>query len=330
MNRQPDTCLRWRWIGIFALLAMIASSLQAQTLWTGPGVQITHTTGQAANPTVPANTDQITPHVWITRASSLGIFNAFSQTSYGDQASPGSGTPDGSPSDTEWAIGSLDNYASLAYGSWFSVLHGSQGVGMPAVLHLISDDIYLSINFSSFANDGSCTYVRSTAAAAAPTVAITNPASGTVLAAPATVTLSASASVIGGTVTNVTFFTNSVAAGSTATLPFRLTITTLPAGSYALTAAATAAGISTTSSVVSMNVVAPVAIFITAPAISGGHFLFDHTANVGLSYVVERSSNLVRWLPVSTNSASNSPAIFIDGASLAAPQFYRVIRPPNP
>lgn len=309
---------------------MVASNLQAQTLWTGPGIQITHTTGQAANPTVPANTDQISPHVWITRAGSLGIFNAFSQTSYGAQGSQGSGAPDGSPSDTEWAIGSLDDYASLTYGSWFSMLHGSEGVGMPAVLHLISDNIYLSINFSSFANDGSYTCVRSTAAAVAPAVTITNPANGAVFAAPATVTVSASASVSGGTVTNVTFFNGGHAAGSSATPPFRLTLTNLPAGAYALTVTATAAGLSATSSVVSINVVTPVAIFITAPAISSGHFLFDYTANAGLTYVIKSSSNLGNWLPVSTNRPSNSPAIFTDGASPAARLFYQVIRQPNP
>src|SRR5579872_1872969 len=50
---------------------------------------------QSANirPPQVSNQDRLTPHVWLTRASSKGLFNAFYETSAGTL----------SPSNTEWA-----------------------------------------------------------------------------------------------------------------------------------------------------------------------------------------------------------------------------------
>ena len=113
----------------FAFALAATPLAQASTVWTGPNTNYTHSSAAAANPTLAANTDQLTANCWLTRASSLGLFNAKTQTSYGDQGTAGSGTPNGSPSDTEWAIGSIGSFASLSYGSWFSVMHGQNGVG---------------------------------------------------------------------------------------------------------------------------------------------------------------------------------------------------------
>jgi plastocyanin len=85
-------------------------------------------------------------------------------------------------------------------------------------------------------------------------VSITSPAAGTVFAAPATVTLDASAT--GATVTNVDFFTNGVLAGSSTVSPYALTLNNVEAGTYALTAVAAAAGVSATSAVVNISVIA--------------------------------------------------------------------------
>jgi Bacterial Ig domain len=406
----------------FIFLAMATLSTNATpTIWTGPNITYTHTSADASNPTLPANSDQITPNVWITRATSLGIFNAKTQTSYGAQGSQGSGTPDGSPSDTEWAIGSIDNYASLSYGSWFSVLHGADGVGQQAVLHLISENIYISIEFTSFSEGGTFTYVRSTPAVeVTPTVTITNPAAGAVFAAPATVLLGASASATGGTVTNVSFFTNSVLAGSSTVAPYTLTLNNVHVGAYALTAVATASGISATSAVVNISVVPPPSVAITNPvsgtvfaapttvqigasasvvmgsitnveffqgstflgsvmtapftftasnltagpytfeavataaglsttssvvnvtvinpspvtltntSVNSGQFSFSYNVDIGLRYVIQSSSNLMNWVPLATNTATVNPAPFSDPLSTNEIKFYRVGRLPNP
>jgi len=172
------------------------------------------------------------------------------------------------------------------------------------------------------------------AAAPTPTVAITSPESAAIFAAPASISISASASVSSGTVTNVAFFgeTNNVTTllGAAKGAPFTVTATNLATGSYALTAVATAAGISATSTVVNITVVTPVAVSNSAPGIAGGQFSFEYTANPGLTYVVESSSNLFKWLPIGTNVASNSPVIFTDSSGLGAQRFYQVVRLPNP
>ncbi len=89
----------------------------------------------------------------------------------------------------------------------------------------------------------------------APTVSITSPADGTVYAPPANVAITANAVVTGSVVTNVQFFTNGVSLGSVLTAPFSITANNLTSGSYALTAVATAVGISVTSSVVNVSVI---------------------------------------------------------------------------
>jgi hypothetical protein len=221
------------------LIVVSLPTSYAQTVWTGPSTNYVHSTADAAVPLAPASADQLTPNVWITRAALLGIFNSVTQTNYGSAGSAGSGTPKGSPSDTEWAIGSIDNYASLTYDSWFAVLPGARGTNKPAVLHLISENIYLAIEFTSFNPDGSFAYTRSTP-----------------------------------------------------------------------------------------DVVTQVAI--SALAISNGQFSFNYTANAGLTYIVESSSDLLTWLPVSTNIATNNPVIFTDTSGLSAHRFYQVIRQPSP
>jgi hypothetical protein len=77
-----------------------------------------------------------------------------------------------SPSGTQWATGFLTNYASLSYTDWNSWAKGVNAgppstVGVNAVLHLIADDIYLSVRFNSWTSGGAgggFSYTRSTPA----------------------------------------------------------------------------------------------------------------------------------------------------------------------
>jgi hypothetical protein len=120
--------------------------------------------------------------------------------------------------------------------------------------------------------------------------------------------------------------------GNVITPPFTLT-PTLAAGSYALTAAATAAGVSTTSSVVNISVVTPVAVTLINPTnLSNPNFEFTYSANVGLSYVVDRATDLVlsNWVRIATNVAASNPTNFMDTHATSSPAFYRVGRLPNP
>jgi plastocyanin len=184
-----------------------------------------------------------------------------------------------------------------------------------------------TIHASSFGMTGLVTVI---AAMPTPTVSITNPVGGAVFSAPANLTLGATAAVSSGTVTNVAFFAGTTLLGSATASPFGITASNLAANAYGLTAVATAAGVSATSAVVNITVVSPVAVSNSLPGIAGGQFSFDYTANPGLTYVVESSSNLFNWAPIATNVASNSPVIFTDSSGLGTQRFYQVVRQPNP
>ena len=130
---------------------------RAAQVWNGP--LITFTLASGANPNLPTNQDRLTPNVWITRGAFQGIYNAAAETSY---------THNFSPANTEWAYGSLANYASLTYTDWetWNIGNPPSTVGQPAVMHLISDDIYLSVTFTSWGQMGAggFSYQRSTPA----------------------------------------------------------------------------------------------------------------------------------------------------------------------
>jgi hypothetical protein len=88
-----------------------------------------------------------------------------------------------------------------------------------------------------------------------PTVALTSPSAGTSVAAPAMLSLGASASDTDGTIAKVDFYAGTTLLGTVTAAPFELTWSNVPAGSYALTAVATDDdGASTTSSAVSVSV----------------------------------------------------------------------------
>jgi hypothetical protein len=295
------------------LLCGLAPTTHATTLWTGPNTNFTQS---------PSNlTDELIPGaVSLTRNYSQWLYNPDA----GD-AGPGVGTP----TDTGWAFGTLDNYGAYYYQSFYDLRDGDLSTllpGSPMVVHLINEDIYLSLTFSAWPkNGGFFAYTRST-----PAVTITTPTNAMVFAAPAKVKIAAAAAVAGGTVTNVEFFANSVSLGSVRSAPFNLTTGNLTAGQYALTAVETAGGVSETSLTVNISVVNPVAVTLSSPRVSGGQFAFDFTANPGLDYVVQYSSNLVNWRSLTTNVATSNLVHFTDSFTSNRAQYYRVGQMPNP
>ena len=103
-----------------------------------------------------------------------------------------------------------------------------------------------------------------------PSVALTGPAGGATYTAPASVTLSATASDTDGTVSSVQFYAGATLIGTDTTSPYTATWTSVPAGTYVLKAVATDnAGATTTSGTVSIAVTAantPPTVALTAPA----------------------------------------------------------------
>jgi plastocyanin len=166
-----------------------------------------------------------------------------------------------------------------------------------------------------------------------PTVSITNPVSGAVFAAPANVTIQAPASDTDGTVTNVQFLVGSTVLSNAATAPFSAVTNNLAAGSYTLSAIASDNNGATATNQVTISVVTPVSVLLSAPrGLPPANFHFSYTANVGLRYIVQRSTNLLspNWTTLVTNTAGSGSINFTDLNASFNPEFYRVGRLPNP
>jgi hypothetical protein len=165
-----------------------------------------------------------------------------------------------------------------------------------------------------------------------PTVSITNPVSGTVFAAPASVTIQASASDTDGTVTNVQFLVGSTVLSNDVAAPFSAVTNNLAAGSYTLSAIASDNSGATATNAVTISVVTPVPVLLSAPQrLPPANFHFSYTANIGLRYIVQRSTNLLstNWITLITNTAGSGLINFTDLNATFNPGFYRVGRLPN-
>lgn len=319
---------------------MTAVQAASPTFWTGPNTNYSQATDSSTADLL------VTGAVSIKRHYQELLFNP---------AAGETGVVSGSPADTEWATATAGTLADLTtatnltyvnFGTWSSgppyTMSGSRTfnriLNVPAVLHLKNENVYLSIKFTYWGSQGQgltvadVSYTRSTPAVVlpSPTVSITNPAAATFFSAPANVKIAATAAVSSGSVTNVSFFGNGALLGSDQTSPFSLTTGSLAAGAYSLTAVAMAAGISTTSSVVNITVISPVTVLLSAPKTTNSQFSFDYSADPGLAYMVQSSSNLINWLPLVTNVASTNLVHFTDNSIPGGSQYYRVGRQPNP
>jgi plastocyanin len=163
-----------------------------------------------------------------------------------------------------------------------------------------------------------------------PTVAITNPLSAAVFAAPAAVRIQATVTAGSSAVTNVQFLVNSVVLTNEGAAPFSAVSSNLGAGSYTLTAIALDNSNRSATNSVAISVVTPVTVILSNFLKSGNNFQFDYAANIGLNYEVQRSTNLMTWLTLTTNMAASSPTVFVDLNATNDANFYRVGRLPNP
>ncbi len=269
-----------RWCAAILFGGMIVPMVsQAATIWNGPTIAFTQA---SPYPNPPGDRDQLTPNVALTRGVPIGgnggIFNAVTETSF---------IKFFSPANTEWALGSLADYATLTYTDWTTVGGGNPVHNLPnqpLVLHLISEDIYLSIQFTSLPSGPGLAYIRSTPSAAnvPPTISITTPTNGASFTAPAIIPINATANDSDGSVTNVAFFDGAVLLGQTNNTPYSV-VGSLAMGSHTLTAVATDnLGLSTTSTIVNVSVSAgnfPPTVNITNPV---DNATFGNTATVAV------------------------------------------------
>lgn len=158
--------MRAQVISTVAVIALASgAAIAVPQVWQNPTYEFVRP--NSINWTEAQYQDRITSNVWITRGNVQGIFNIAQEGFYSN----------GSPVDTEWAYGSAADWESLTFQSWVD-WHGEAPPTMldqAAVVHLITDDIYIDIMFTSWqiGPGGGFTYVRAVPApGAAATLAL--------------------------------------------------------------------------------------------------------------------------------------------------------------
>ena len=124
-------------------------------IWTGP--TLTFTKESDADHTDPANQDKITDLVVLTRGDRGSLYNVVSENS----------ATSASPAGTEWAVGTTDDLDNLEFQSLKGAADDKMKdiPGIPMVLHLLEDDIYIDVTFLSWESNnsgGGFSYERST------------------------------------------------------------------------------------------------------------------------------------------------------------------------
>ena len=130
------------------------NEISSSTIWNGPLKSFTKTDG--SNASEETNQDRLTAKVWITRGNNGGqIYNA-AQEDKSDKYK--------SPIGTEWAVGNINDLDKLIFYDFRIAIQPKNIVDKDLVLHLIEEDIYLSVKFKSWSQGqkGGFSYERST------------------------------------------------------------------------------------------------------------------------------------------------------------------------
>jgi YD repeat-containing protein len=215
-----------------------------------------YTTGSPASATITiSDNDTHPPTTSITTPSSGAVFVAPATIFIEATASD----PDGSVTKVEFFQGGtkLGEDTTAPYNfTWGNAPAGSYTLTTVATDNAGAAGTSLPVNVTVNPNS-------------APQIGITTPSSGAVFIAPASITISATASDADGSVTKVEFFQGSTKLGEAASAPYSFTWGGVPAGSYTLTAVATDnAGATTTCAPVGVTVNPNNApqVSLTAPA----------------------------------------------------------------
>ena len=144
----------------------------------------------------------------------------------------------------------------------------------------------------------------------APTVSLTAPAAGSTFAAPATITLSATAKASSGTIAKVEFYQGSSLLGAAAAAPYNFVWTGVTAGTYALTAKAVdSAGATKTSSAISITVTGP-KLLISTPA--AGSIIYASSVTVSGTFFGDQDTTVL------VDNGNTSRVAGINGNSFSA------------
>jgi len=272
------------------------------------------TASNSINITVTNSVADIPPTVSITNPAPNSTFNAPADILIGADASDS----DGTVTNVEFRLngGLIGNVTAPPYAVTAS--------------NLMAGNYTLTATASDNAGLTATSSVDVVVTDVAPIIAITNPAPNSILPAPASITIAASAADADGTVTNVQFLVNGNAIGNVTSEPYAVPVNNLSAGSYILMAIASDnAGLTATNSIglsVTNGSVTPV--LIVAPGFEGNSFSFSFATQTGHTYSVQFATLLAvtnNWLTF-TNLSGDGSIVRVTNSALANDQcYYRVV-----
>lgn len=156
-----------------------------------------------------------------------------------------------------------------------------------------------------------------------PFALITNPPNNTIFAAPASVTVGADVTDVGGTVTNVQFLNNGISIATNTAAPYRVTLSNLAVGNYTLRARALdTSSLVATSPPITLRVAPPPSLVATRGTDGPLQFSFNTATNV--SYVVEAGLTVTNFSPIVTNAGTGGTQQFSQSNPPPAQRFFRV------
>jgi regulation of enolase protein 1 (concanavalin A-like superfamily) len=219
---------------------------------------------------------------------------------------PASMTIAATAADSDGSVAKVDFYQGSTYigsdaGSPYSVSWSNVAAGTYSLTAVATDnngDTTTSVPVSVTVN----------APNKPPTVSITSPGSGASYIAPASMSIAAMAGDTDGTVTRVDFYASGQPVGSDTASPFSATWSSVPAGTYSLTAVATDnLGAKTTSAPISVTVtaVAPSPLPTNVVFVPGGDYATNATS---VTVELRRSGDAVTVAPVATRNLGK-PAV---------------------
>ena len=225
------------------------------------------------------------PAVSITSPVSNAVFNA-----------PANFTITANASDTDGAITKVDFYrgatlVGTATTAPYSVSLSGLAAGTYSLTAVATDDRGATTTST----------VVSIRVNALPAVSLTSPTSGAVFNAPASITLTASASDADGSIQKVEFYQGATLVGTVTAGPYTVTLTNIPAGSYSYTAVATDNdNAQTTSAAVAVTVNTLPTVAITSPA---NNATFNAPATVAVTINAQDTDGTIQRVELYANSS---------------------------
>jgi hypothetical protein len=183
---------------------------------------------------------------------------------------------------------------------------------------------------SDFSTEISYSVPTNTVTTNLPAIALTYPPDGAVFSGPALLRLTASVSANGHTVQRVQFYNSATRLGQDSTAPYAMNWSNAVPGTYNLRARLLYdTNLVMDSSVATLTFLPPsVPVSLATPKLTPGGFQTVITWNIGQSYRIQRSTNLLVWTDLLTRVALESNYTFLDpSAAVSARNFYRVVSP---